>query len=81
MTSALVTGFISSAATAVITVVVCLVKQKRQRPKESVATTTPSDHTYTTTPSDHTYDDPAEVTVTNGVVAVYSTLRYADNNN
>ena len=72
MTSALVTGFISSAATAVITVVVCLVKQKRQRPRDSVTAATPSD---ATTPSVATYD---EVTLTNGVVAVYSKLSFAD---
>ena len=70
MTSTFVTGFVCSAATAVITVVVCLVKQKRQRPKESVTTTTASGETY---------DDTAEVTVTNGVVSVYSKLRFADN--
>ena len=70
MTLAFVTGFISSAATAFITVEVCLVKQKRQRPKDPVTTTTPSGETY---------DDTAEVTVTNRVVSVYSKLRFADN--
>ena len=70
VTSAFVTGFVSSAATAVITVVVCVAKQKRQRPKDSVTTTTPSGETY---------DDTAEVTVTNWVVSIYSKLHFADN--
>ena len=39
-TSAFVTGFISSAATAAITIIVCLFKQKRQWPKEPVTSTT-----------------------------------------
>ena len=40
MTSVFVTGFISSVAVAVITSIVCMVMQKRQRPKELVTSTT-----------------------------------------
>ena len=41
MTSVFVTGFISSVATAVITIIViCMVMQKKRRPKESVTSTT-----------------------------------------
>ena len=40
MTSAFVSGFISSAVTAIIAIIVCLVMLKKRMPRDSITTTT-----------------------------------------
>ena len=66
MTSVFVTGFISSAATAVITIVACLVVQKgQQKPVESVIMTTAVSH-------GETYDDVTETAEKKELVSFHS---------
>ena len=73
--SVFVTGFISSAATAVITIVVCLVVQKRpQQPVESVIMTTAASH-------GETFDDLTETAEKKEVVSFHSKGGYTSDNN